>query len=424
VVDPKGGRRPVIFIFITVLIDSVGFGLILPVLPQLIVELTGRNMGGAAAYGGWLAFSYALVQFFAAPVLGGLSDRFGRRPVLLASLFALGVDYLVMGVAPTIGWLFLGRVVAGMAGASFTTAYAYLADVSTPDRRAQNFGLVGAAFGMGFIIGPAIGGLIGTLGPRAPFFAAATLALLNTAFGLFALPESLPPCRAPDIRMVTRQSARHAAPTVEVSCGHLAARRRLLLAARPPGAAERLVVLHHLQVSLVDGGGRRLAGRRGHRHGARAGRADPLAHSAAGRRPSRGGPRHAFRRHHLPGICILDAGLDDVRLAARLASRRSRLSFVELADVTRDSAERPGGVAGRRREPLRLELHPRPSLMTGLFGYFTSDRTAYIFPGAPFVAAALLVIVSVLLLNRGLRPAAALDPRASTPLTTDSKESL
>jgi DHA1 family tetracycline resistance protein-like MFS transporter len=143
-------------------------------------------------YGGWLAFVYAILQFLFAPVLGNLSDRFGRRPVLLWAIAALGIDYIILGIAPTLGWLFLGRAIAGMAGASFTPAYAYIADVSPPERRAQNFGLVGGAFGAGFIIGPALGGLLGDLGLRAPFFAAAGLSLLNLAYGYFVLDESLP----------------------------------------------------------------------------------------------------------------------------------------------------------------------------------------------------------------------------------------
>lgn len=187
------GKSAVLFIFTTVLVDTIGFGIILPVLPALIVQLTGQGLSRASEYGGWLWFVYAVMQFFCAPVLGNLSDRFGRRPVILFALLALGVDYVIMGLAPTLAWLFVGRTIAGMAGASFTPAYAYLADVSPPHRRAQNFGLVGAAFGMGFIIGPAVGGLLGTLGPRAPFFAAAALSLLNVGFGLFVLPESLPP---------------------------------------------------------------------------------------------------------------------------------------------------------------------------------------------------------------------------------------
>ena len=189
---PQAGRGALLFIFVLVLVDSIGFGIILPVLPGLIMQLTGVGIDRAARYGGGLAFVYALMQFFCAPVLGNLSDRFGRRPVLLYAVLSLGVDYFIMGLAPTIGWLFLGRVIAGVAGASFTPAYAYVADITEPERRAQSFGLMSAAFGIGFILGPAIGGLLGSLGPRAPFFAAGALALANFALGCFALPESLP----------------------------------------------------------------------------------------------------------------------------------------------------------------------------------------------------------------------------------------
>src|SRR5579864_2116003 len=186
------GRGAFIFIFIAVLVDSIGFGIILPVLPRLIMQLTGVGIDRAAAYGGWLSFVYALMQFFCAPVLGNLSDARGRRPVLLFALAALGCDYLIMGCAPALGWLFAGRLIAGVAGASFTPAYAYVADITPPEKRAQSFGLMGAAFGIGFILGPAIGGLLGNLGPRALFFTAGCIALLNTLFGFVALPESLP----------------------------------------------------------------------------------------------------------------------------------------------------------------------------------------------------------------------------------------
>src|SRR5580658_2447629 len=188
----SAGNGALVFIFITVLVDSIGFGIILPVLPRLIMQLASVGIDRAAEYGGGLSFVYALMQFFCAPVLGNLSDAFGRRPVLLFALLALGCDYFVMGFAPTVGWLFIGRMIAGMAGASFTPAYAYVADITEPARRAQSFGLMGAAFGLGFILGPAIGGLLGNLSPRAPFFAAGAIALANTAFGYFALPESLP----------------------------------------------------------------------------------------------------------------------------------------------------------------------------------------------------------------------------------------
>jgi DHA1 family tetracycline resistance protein-like MFS transporter len=179
------------FIFITLLIDFTGFGIIIPVLPKLIEELTGGGLSLAAVYGGWLTISYSVMQFISAPVLGGLSDRFGRRPVLLASLFGLGIDYIFLAFAPTIAWLFVGRIFAGITGASFTTAMAYIADVSTPEKRAQNFGLIGAAFGIGFIVGPVIGGVFSQFGLRVPFIISAVLALINWLYGYFILPESL-----------------------------------------------------------------------------------------------------------------------------------------------------------------------------------------------------------------------------------------
>jgi MFS transporter, DHA1 family, tetracycline resistance protein len=179
------------FIFVTLLIDVMGFGIIIPVMPKLIQSLTNTSVSEAASYGGWLIAAYALTQFVCAPIVGGLSDRYGRRPVLLASLFGFGIDYLFLAFAPTIGWLFIGRIVAGLMGASFTTAGAYIADISTPENRAQNFGMIGAAFGLGFIIGPVIGGLLGDFSSRTPFIAAAILTLLNWLYGFFILPESL-----------------------------------------------------------------------------------------------------------------------------------------------------------------------------------------------------------------------------------------
>jgi len=187
----KDKKASIGFIFVTVLISVIGLGIIIPVMPELIAELTGGSNSQASRYGGGLLFVYAFFQFLFSPILGGLSDRYGRRPVLLFSLFGLGMDYLVLAFAPTIGWLFLGRTIAGVCGASFTTASAYVADISEPDKRSQNFGLMGAAFGLGFTIGPVVGGLLGEYGSRMPFFASAGLALLNGLYGYFILPESL-----------------------------------------------------------------------------------------------------------------------------------------------------------------------------------------------------------------------------------------
>ncbi len=179
------------FILVTVLIDVIGFGIIIPVMPQLIRSLAHGSMSNAAQYGGWLIFSYAFMQFLFSPVLGNLSDQFGRRPILLFSLFGFGIDYLFLVFAPSIGWLFVGRIIAGITGASITTASAYIADISTPENRSQNYGMIGAAFGVGFIIGPALGGLLSGFGLRAPFVAAAILTLINWLYGYFVLPESL-----------------------------------------------------------------------------------------------------------------------------------------------------------------------------------------------------------------------------------------
>ena len=188
---PGNKSAAVGFIFITLLIDIIGFGIIIPVMPTLISHLKHVGINESAKYGSLLIFAFAFMQFLCAPLIGALSDKYGRRPVLLFSLFCFGIDYIFMALAPTFGWLVVGRIIAGIAGASITTGMAYIADVSAPEDRTKNFGMVGAAFGLGFIIGPLIGGLLGKFGPRIPFYAAAVLALLNWLYGYFILPESL-----------------------------------------------------------------------------------------------------------------------------------------------------------------------------------------------------------------------------------------
>jgi DHA1 family tetracycline resistance protein-like MFS transporter len=181
------------FIFVTLLIDVIGIGIMIPVVPALITKLTGGagGLSEASTYGGFLTFAYAIMQFFFSPLLGGLSDRYGRRPILLFALLGLGIDYVFMAFAPTLAWLFVGRIISGITGASFTTATAYIADISTPEKRAQNFGILGVAFGIGFIIGPAIGGFCSRWGTEVPFLVAAAFTLINVIYGFFVLPESL-----------------------------------------------------------------------------------------------------------------------------------------------------------------------------------------------------------------------------------------
>lgn len=188
----RNPKKALPFIFITILVDSIGVGIIFPVMATLLSSITGKTIEQTTTYSGWLMTTYALTQFFFAPVLGGLSDRFGRRPVLLISLLGLGVDYLFLAFSSSLWFLFVGRLIAGLCGASFTTAFSFIADISEPEKKAQNFGLVGAAFGLGFILGPFIGGMLSSFGPRAPFIAAAFLSLLNFIYGFLVLPESLP----------------------------------------------------------------------------------------------------------------------------------------------------------------------------------------------------------------------------------------
>lgn len=179
------------FIFITLLIDVIGFGIIIPVLPRLVADMKGIGINEASKYGGYLLFAFAVAQFTFSPVIGNLSDQYGRRPVLLLSLFGFSIDYLILAFAPNFGWFFIGRIIAGITGASFTTAAAYIADISTPETRSKNFGMIGAAFGLGFIIGPFLGGVLGQYGVKIPFYAAAGLSFTNFIYGYFILPESL-----------------------------------------------------------------------------------------------------------------------------------------------------------------------------------------------------------------------------------------
>jgi DHA1 family tetracycline resistance protein-like MFS transporter len=198
-------KPAIIFIFITLFLDVFGIGVIIPVLPKLVEQLQGNNLQAATHSVGWLGALYALMQFVFSPVLGSLSDRFGRRPVILMSLFGSGIDYLVLAWAPTIGWLYLARIVSGITAANFSAASAYIADVTPPEKRAAGFGMIGAAFGLGFIAGPAVGGLLGGLGLRVPFLVAAGITLLNWLYGAFVLPESL----APENRRAFKWSSAH-----------------------------------------------------------------------------------------------------------------------------------------------------------------------------------------------------------------------
>ena len=209
--QPKGRRAAASFIFLTIALDMLALGMIAPVLPRLIASFMAGNVSGSARMLGIFGTVFAIMQFFFSPVLGSLSDRYGRRPVVLLSNFGLGLDYLLMAWAPALGWLFVGRVISGLTASSVPTGMAYMTDVTPPEKRAGAFGLVGAAFGMGFVLGPALGGILGSVNPRLPFLVAGCLSLLNGLYGIFVLPESLSHRASQPFLLEARQPARLAA---------------------------------------------------------------------------------------------------------------------------------------------------------------------------------------------------------------------
>jgi len=405
-------RNAIAFIFMTVLVDSIGFGIILPVMPELIMELTGVELSASAVYGGWLAFSFALVQFFCAPILGNLSDRFGRRPVLLFCLLAFGIDYIIMGSARSIAWLFAGRLVSGIAGASFTPAYACIADISPPDKRAQNFGLVGAAFGFGFIAGPAIGGLLGALGPRAPFFAAATLALLNFAFGYFALPETLRPesRRAFDLKRAN-------------PLGTLLQMRKYPAVLGIAGAVFLWQLSHQVLPSTWAYFTMYRFGWSEAAVGASlafAGAALVIGQGVLARRliPALGGERRAAVVGLLTGaaayVGYATATAGWMVYAWMLTWFVVCLAYPSMnALMSRQApASAQGELQGGVASIYSLSSIVGPPIMTQLFGYFSSSRAPFRFPGAAFAASALMALgsVTLLMLTESIVPAASIAP--------------
>jgi DHA1 family tetracycline resistance protein-like MFS transporter len=401
---PRSNRGALVFVFITVLIDTIGFGIIFPVMPALIMDLTGETVSEAALEGGYLAFSFAVAQFIFGPVIGNLSDRFGRRPVLLFSLFAFGLDYLLMGVAPTLGWLFVGRTIAGIAGASFTTANACIADISLPENRAANFGLVGAAFGIGFIVGPAIGGLLGDFGPRAPFFAAAALALLNVLYGVFVLPETLPrESRRPftwkrantlgTILQIRRYPAVFAMFGVLFlwQLGHWSlpgtwSYYTKLRFGWSEGAIGLSLAYAGVFMALVQGG---------------------LARTAIPRL----GEKRAAALGMLVGIVAFVGYAFTVRgwmmyiwmtVGALMGFTYPSINALMSRQIPATAqGELQGGVASI----YSLTSILGPVIMTQLFGYFTSSSAPFYFPGAAFLCAALLTVFCLVVFARAARGA-------------------
>jgi len=401
---PGPGRRPgLAFVVVTVLLDVVGFGVIMPVLPALLVQLTGKAVNAAAIDGGWLAFTYAAMQFVCAPVLGNLSDRFGRRPVLLAAVACFGIDYIFMGFAPTFAWLFVGRTISGMAGASFTPAYAYVADISPPDKRAQNFGLISAAFGIGFILGPALGGLLGGLGPRAPFFVAATLSLANFVYGYFFLPESLP-----------RERRRRFQLARANPLGALLQMRKYPAVLGTLGALLLWMVAHQVMPSTWAFYTKFRFGWSEATIGASLALAGLVMATSQATLLRILVPRLGERRAALTGIVMATIGYVGYATATAgwmmfawlstwffgaivMPSTNALLSH----RVPRDAqGELQGAVAGL----FSLSSILGPPLMTQIFGRFSAERAPIQLPGAAFVTSALLAATCFITYLRATRP--------------------
>jgi len=393
------------FIFVTVLIDVIGFGIIIPVMPSLIEHLTGEGLSEASRYGGWLLFAFATMQFFCSPVVGGLSDRYGRRPVLLLALLGFALDYLFLAFAPTIGWLFVGRIIAGATGASFTTATAYIADISEPEKRAQNFGMVGAAFGLGFIIGPVIGGLFSHWGPRAPFLAAAALTFLNVLYGYFILPESLLPenRRAFDWKRANPIGSLAHLWRYPIVTGLIASLILIYVAAHAVQSTWSYYTMQKfnwdekwvgyslgfvgLLIALVQGLLIRLTI-----------------------------PRLGQKWSIYTGLLLYTVGLTLFAFASKGWMMFAFLVPYCLGGIcgpalqgvisTQVPASEQGELQGALTSLMSATAIIGPPIMTNLFAWFTESGAPVYFPGAPFLAGAVLTLISILLSRQSLEKAA------------------
>lgn len=404
-----------IFIFVTLFIDILGIGIIIPILPELVKGFVGGSTAMAGRYYGVIGAVYAFMQFFCAPIIGALSDRFGRRPVILASLLGLGVDYIIMGLAPTIGWLFVGRSLAGILGASYTTANAYIADISTPETRARNFGLVGVAFGLGFIFGPALGGLLGSVHLRLPFFVAAGLALVNWLYGFFVLPESLP------------KESRSSIPWTKANPFASIARLRSYPLVAGLAAAFVLVALAQrglesvwvLYTGFRFGWGERM-------NGMSLAMVGIMAVLVQGFLIKPAIARIGERRAVVAGLGIACLSLLGYGLASQGWMMFVIIIFGALGGVAGPAIQglvagsvqpsEQGKVQGSLTSLMSLSNIASPLIFTsGLFAYFTSEAAPIELPGAPFFLGSLLMVGALVVCLRLFRRLPAKEAGTETP---------
>ena len=409
----KSSRQPaLVFIFITLFLDILGIGLIVPILPKLVEQFTGGSIASASHIYGLLAALAGLMQFIFAPLLGSLSDRFGRRPVILLSLFGSGLDYLLLAFAPNLAWFFVGRIIAGITSANFSAATAYIADISPPEKRAANFGIIGAAFGLGFIAGPALGGVLGNVDLRMPFFVAAGLTMLNWFYGLLVLPESLKPenRRAFSWKRANPVGALLALQRYPVVFGLTGTYFLMNLAHQvfpstwvlytsyrynwTPGQTGMSLAMVGLTSAIVQGG---------------------LTRAII--------PRLGERRSVTIGLTISAVGLIAYGLATEGWMAYVVIALASLSGISGPAvqglisrsvgADEQGAVQGSLTSLASVAGVLGPPLATGLFGFFISVGSPVKLPGAAFFFSSALTVVAMLLAVRSFRrelPAANLPP--------------
>jgi len=387
-------RLPVVFILLTVVLDSMGIGLIMPVMPDLIREIHGGDLGNAAIWGGILATSFAIMQFLFSPTLGNISDRFGRRPVLLVALFVMAADYLVMAVAGTIWLLLAGRIVGGLTAATQSTASAYMADISEPHEKAANFGLIGAAFGIGFVLGPLMGGLLAEYGTRAPFYAAAGLSIANMVFGFFALPETVTDAIR---RPFTWRRANPFGAFKQI--GSLPGLGRLLLITFVYGVAFFVYPAIWAYFGQAQfGWGPRMVGLSLAAFGISIALVQGLLI-----RPML--KRFGERNTVIFGLCVdlvafiflafVSSGILALLLTPLTALGSVAGPAMQGIMSRTASDDQQGELQGVMTSVNAIAIIVAPLLMTQIFWYFTSAAAPFVLPGAPFLLSALLVTVCI-----------------------------
>jgi DHA1 family tetracycline resistance protein-like MFS transporter len=396
-------RKPALsFIFITLFLDVLGIGLVVPILPKLVEQLAGGGMDSASFIFGWLVGLYALMQFLFAPIIGSLSDRFGRRPVILLSLFGSGLDYFLLAWAPTLPWFFLGRILSGISGANFSAAAAYIADVSPPEKRSANFGILGAAFGLGFIFGPALGGWLGHYGLRVPFYAAGILTLVNWLYGFLILPESL---KAENKREFSFKRSNPIGALLQLG------RQRLILGLSTSYFISSIAHQVYPSIWVLYTGFRYDWGTK--QTGLSLALVGVMAAIVQGGLTRIIIPKIGERRAAVSGLLIMAVALTGYGLAPRGWMVYIIIVFGSLSGIAVPAIQgmisrtvgdnEQGGIQGALTGMQSVAGFIGPPLATGLFGYFISDRAPAIVPGAAFFFSSGLALMAAMMAARSFR---------------------